>query len=68
MFSYVIKRIIRRPWLSLVGFIMAGVFCFILCYLVGYREDLQSKLDEVRDSYEILCVVTDSRGVHSEKL
>ncbi|MBO4887976.1 MAG: hypothetical protein J5589_06675 [Firmicutes bacterium] len=68
MIRFVIKRIIRRPWLSLIGLVMAGAFCFILCYLVRYREGLQTQLDEVRESYEILCVVTDSRGVRSEGL
>ena len=68
MASYVLKRILRRPWISLAGLVVAGIFCFVLCYLVSYRRGLENHLKEVRESYEILCVVTDSRGVQSEKL
>ena len=68
MLKYVIKRIVRRPWLSLAGLVMAAAFCFFLCYLVRYKEGLQTELEEVRTSYEILCVVTDSRGVRAENL
>lgn len=68
MIKYIIKRIVRRPWLSLIGLVMAAAFCFFLCYLVRYKEGLQAELEEVRTSYEILCVVTDSRGVHSQNL
>ncbi len=68
MLSYVIKRILRRPWLSLAGLVLATVFCTLLCWLVNYRSGLETRLQEVQDSYEVLCVVTDSRGVRSEKL
>lgn len=68
MMKYVIKRIVRRPWLSLMGLVMAAAFCFFLCYLVRYREGLQTELEEVRSGYEILCVVTDSRGIRAQNL
>lgn len=68
MLNYVIKRILRRPWLSLAGLVIAAVFCTLLCYLVNYRNGLEARLQEVQDSYEVLCVVTDSRGVRSDKL
>ena len=68
MAAYVIKRVLRRPWISLAGLVVAALFCFVLCYLVGYRQGLEAHLAEVRENYEILCVVTDSRGVQSEKL
>ena len=68
MAAYVLKRIMRRPWISLAGLVVAGIFCFVLCYLAGYRRELEEHLAEVKDQYEILCVVTDSRGVQSEKL
>ena len=68
MAAYVIKRIMRRPWISLAGLVVAGLFCFVLCYLASYRRGLEEHLAQVKESYEILCVVTDSRGVQSEKL
>lgn len=68
MAAYVLKRIWRRPWISLAGLVVAGIFCFALCYLVGYRQGLEAHLAEVKEHYEILCVVTDSRGIQSEKL
>lgn len=68
MAVYILKRIMRRPWLSLAGLVVTGMFCFVLCYLLGYRQGLETQLAEVRESYEILCVVTDSRGIQSEKL
>ncbi|MBP3729619.1 MAG: hypothetical protein J6H18_05090 [Lachnospiraceae bacterium] len=68
MVSYVLKRISRRPGLSLAGLIIAGAFCFVLCYLVQYRNGLEKRLEEVRNSYDVVCVVTDSRGIRSEGL
>ena len=68
MLTTVIKRIVRRPLLSLAGLVLASVLCILLCYLAGYRNGLEERLREVRDSYEILCVVTDSRGVQADKL
>ncbi|MBQ4424437.1 MAG: hypothetical protein II882_01715 [Lachnospiraceae bacterium] len=68
MAVYVFLRMIRRFWLTLAGLVIAAAFCFVLCYLVRYRSEQEASLKEVCDSYELVCVVTDSRGTRSEKL
>ena len=68
MDGMVFKRLLRRPWLSLVGLFTCGALCLLLCLLTAYRDRQIAQLAEVRDSYEILAVVTDSRGTRSDKL
>lgn len=68
MDGYALKRLIRRPWLSVLGFIVSGALCTLLCLLTSYRDGQQKHLEEVRDSYEILCVITDVRGTKSDNL
>ena len=65
---YVIKRIIRRPVISIFGFVLASAMCFFLCSLIQYRTAQKEELESVRDSFKIRCVVTDPRGVNSESL
>ena len=68
MIASVFKRIIRRPFLSLTGLILAGAMCFVLCFLVRYRSEQEAGIREIRDSYQILCTVTDSRGINTQGL
>ena len=68
MLSYVIKRILRRPFVSLGSLVLACALCLALCFLVQYRSRQAAQLEEIRDSYQILCTVTDARGVNTESL
>lgn len=68
MDPYWIKRLWRRPWLSLCSLVLSAVLCFLLGYLASYREDQQSKLEQTKQQYDILCVVTDRRGTKSTGL
>lgn len=68
MDPYFIKRLWRRPWLSLCSLILTGVLCFLLCYLSGYQAEQRQKLEETKESFDILCVVTNRRGTQSVSL
>ena len=68
MDPYVLKRLWRRPWLSLCSLVLSAVLCFLLCYLSGYQAEQQQKLDETKSSFDILCVVTNRRGTQSVSL
>ena len=68
MASTVLKRIIRRPLLSLTGFLLAAVLCFVLCFLVQYRQEQEENIRQIRETYPILCTVTDARGVNTQSL
>ncbi len=68
MDGYWIKRMLRRPWLSLVSFIVCGALCLLLCLLIAYRDSQAAYLAEVRKSYEIKAIVTDLRGTKSDDL
>lgn len=68
MDGYVFKRILRRPWLCLVSFLVSGTLCLLLCLLTAYRDRQRTHLAEVRGSYELLAVVTDLRGTKSDHL
>ena len=39
MDGYWIKRMLRRPWLSIVSFIVCGALCLLLCLLIAYRDN-----------------------------
>lgn len=62
MSPYMIKRLWRRPWLSLCSFVLAGAMCFLLCFMTGYLSRQEAKLAETRASFEILCVATTRDG------
>ncbi len=62
MRPYLLKRIWRRPGLSLCSLLLAAVLCGMLCFLWGYREAQERELQEVRENFDILCVITDSKG------
>ncbi len=68
MGSYSIKRLLRKPWLSIVSFVIAGALCFLLCRLSAYREEQQRHLDQIRSSYDIECILTDVKGRKDDDL
>ena len=68
MAPYIGKRLLRRPWLSGLSLVLSGVLAFLLCFLSGYRQQQELRLQETRESFEIECVVTDLRGSKSSGL
>ena len=64
----ILKRLIRRPWLSLTGFLVGGALCLLLCLLTLHLDRQQAHLEEVRNSYEIRAVVSDVRGTKTDRL
>ena len=68
MDPYLFKRLWRRPWLSLCSLILSLTLCILVGYLSGYRQELKQQLADTRETYEILCVVTDRRGGSSNGL
>lgn len=59
---------IRRPWLSLLGLLISALLCVLLCTLSGYLDGEKARLSDVRNSYDILCVVSDIRGTKTDGL
>lgn len=68
MDPYLFKRLWRRPWLSLCSLLLSGALCFLLCFLSGYQQEQQAKLEEIQDNFEVLCVVTNLNGTKSTGL
>lgn len=68
MYPYLFKRLRRRPWLSLCALILSGVLCFLLTSLTDYRQEQETKLQDTKDSFDILCVVTNKQGTRSTSL
>lgn len=68
MDSFAIKRLLRRPWLSLLTVAIAVMLCAALCYLSGYLDAERARLAQVRDSYDVLCVVSDIYGTKTDEL
>lgn len=68
MDGFSIKRIIRKPYLSIVSFIVAGAMCFLLCVLANYRREQTLSLERLEKEYEVRAVVTDVKGTKSNKL
>lgn len=68
MDPYLLKRLWRRPWLSLCSVMMSIVLCGLIGYLSDYRQKQQDRLEEAEKSYDILCVVTDQKGTKSTGL
>ena len=58
MDPYLLKRLWRRPWLSLCSVMMSIVLCVLIGYLSDYRQEQWDRLEEAEKSYDILCVVT----------
>lgn len=68
MNPYTIKRLLRRPWLSILSLILTGAMCFLLCFLTGYLERQEQELETTRTSFDISCVVTTRDGARSTGL
>lgn len=68
MNPYTIKRLLRRPWLSLLSLILTGAMCFLLCFLTGYLERQERELETTRTSFDIYCVVTTRDGTQATQL
>lgn len=68
MDPYLLNRLWRRPWLSLCSLILSAVLCFLVGYLSGYRENQEARLREVKENFDILCVVTNLQGTSSTDL
>lgn len=68
MDPYLLKRLWRRPWLSLCSVIMSIVLCVLIGYLSDYRQEQWNRLRDAEKSYDILCVVTDQKGTKSTSL
>jgi len=68
MDSYSFKRLLRRPWLGLLGLLISAALCVLLCSLSGYLAAEEARLAEIRDDYKILCVVSDARGTKTKNL
>lgn len=64
----ILKRLLRRPWLSLTGFLISGALCLLLCLLVVHLDRQEAHLEEIRGSYEIRAVVSDLRGTKTDRL
>ena len=63
-----LKRLLRRPWLTLTGFLISGSLCLLLCLLVVHLDRQEAHLEEIRGSYEIRVVVSDLRGTKTDGL
>lgn len=68
MDPYLFKRLWRRPWLSLCSLILSVTLCFLMGYLANYRQGQQAKLQQIKEQYDVLCIVTDRRGTRSDSL
>lgn len=68
MDPYLLKRLWRRPWLSLCSLILSGVLCFLICFLFDYRQEQQDRLTETQESFEVLCVVSNVTGTKTTSL
>lgn len=68
MDGMLLKRMFRRPWLSLAGFLVGSALCLLLCLLVAHRDRQEAHLEDVRNSYEIRAVVSDVRGTKTDRL
>ena len=63
-----LKRLLRKPWLSLTGFLISGALCLLLCLLVVHMDRQKTHLEEIRGNYEIRVVVSDLRGTKTDRL
>lgn len=68
MDPYVLKRLWRRPWLSLCSLVLSLVLCLLMSYLSQYRQGQAEQLQATKDSFDILCVVTNLQGSISTDL
>lgn len=68
MDPYLIKRILRRPWLSLCTIVITVLMCVLMGYLMHYRQTQEEKLLEAQQSLEIFCQLSNGQGTSTEAL
>ncbi len=68
MDPYLLKRLWRRPWLSICSLVLSGVLCFLMCFLAEYQKEQQDKLLEIQENFEVLCVVSNVKGNQTSSL
>ena len=68
MNPYILKRLWRRPWLSLCSLVLTAVLCGLLCYMTGYLQRQEEELIHTKESFQIHCVVTNRRGTEATGL
>ena len=68
MNPYILKRLWRKPWLSLCALVLTAVLCFLMSWITGYIQQQEQELEQVRTNFQILCVVTNRGGNRSTSL
>lgn len=68
MYPFLVKRLLRRP--VLLGVNLTFCLCCggVLCYLFGYMDRQHQELQQVQDSFDILCVVSNIQGSSTTSL
>lgn len=62
MFPFLGKRLLRRPALLSATLLFCLCCCSLLCYLFGYLEGQHREVEQVQESFDILCVVSNIQG------
>lgn len=62
------KRLLRRPWLSVLSLVISTALCATLCYLTGYLSRERERMEEIRSNYKVVCAVSDTRGTKTDDL
>lgn len=68
MDNFTVKRLLRRPWLSLLSFVIAAALCVTLCYLTGYLQRERERMEQIQGNYQVICVISDTRGTKTDDL
>ena len=68
MSPFFIKRLLRSPARNIAVLLVCALLAGVACYLFVYRENQLERLDEVKDSARVLCVVTDFKGTSASSL
>lgn len=62
------KRLLRRPLVTLSALVLAVSLCVTLCFLSGYLDGQKQALEDTKQNFEVVCVVTDRAGAKSHGL
>lgn len=62
------KRLLRRPLVTLSALVLAVSLCVTLCFLSGYLGGQKQALEDTKQNFEVVCVVTDRAGAKSHGL
>ncbi len=68
MCPFWLTRLTRRPGAVACTVCLSLAYCFLLCYLIGYRERQQREINQVQESFKIECVVSDPAGTRTSGL